>query len=942
MSTRNPTARPHTALTLSHAALLRVGLSLHLVACAAPALSQPAPATPALPIPVTPAPENPAPAPATGEAAPAPTPAPAVRPQTGPSGTVAVVNQHAARALARIAIVDLRCNPSPGPADYAVCAELLSAAADLDPTAVDLPRLALAAAQESGDRALTLPLARRVARLDPADTVAQLQLLEARAGMAETAEGKLEVYAKILGPTGDAVDPAVRSRVALQSALLKKQRGDMQGYASDLATSAKLDSSHKAAAQLALEFFNERVDDAGARVELLTNLLLADPLDARTHANLAGEMSAQGAHNASLRFYENADRILARTGERFDTAASVSKLVQSALASSQLSTAARPQGPQAVLTSLHEGVEGPRREAQAARDNARLDGRSLDGIPDPAEMRLDLPYERVRLALALALGDSAITQRSFTDLAATINAIPATDPAHISSRIELAFIRAWLNQQLPEVTAFLTELKAGTGSPESITRLEAWLAHRAGDSKAALAMLETMKDDSLARLVKAQIAIDNQDPDDNVQAALMDVIALGPSTPAALWAQTVYRQRTGSNPQLGEAAARFQALADGIPKWIDDAAKDPGRFVTVTVSPVRTSLDPADTAFLTVRMRHNLPVPLALGPGEVLDSRFLFSPTVDFGRGNDPLRAVPEVVNLDRRLRLLPREELTSIVWPDAGPGGWAVENALNTVARLRWKIFNGFQMLNNQATVTGFGAVTEIGPILRANVATEDGKALAQQIIDAPGAGLATAVIAAKRYALNIAAGTGSTADMGRVNQALVDRFNREDRTARILMLAHMPTERQCTPIAPASRAITQACATINDPAVLMVLLATRVTDPASPLFAHAASLNDPALTRVAARTKERLTGNLPSYVNLTVTVLPPPGEQQALPGEATSAAPKPAAQPPTPAAPISAGPVGIPGLGGPAPKPKPAEPAPTPTPAPIPAPAPAPATKP
>ena len=54
--------------------------------------------------------------------------------------------------------------------------------------------------------------------LDPSDTVAQLRLISARIGQFQTAEERLAAYERFTGPEGKGLDPAIRSRLALDAA----------------------------------------------------------------------------------------------------------------------------------------------------------------------------------------------------------------------------------------------------------------------------------------------------------------------------------------------------------------------------------------------------------------------------------------------------------------------------------------------------------------------------------------------------------------------------------------------------------------------------------------------------------------------------------------------------------------------------------------------------
>src|SRR5690606_32304847 len=71
-----------------------------------------------------------------------------------------------------------------------------------------------------------------------------------------------------------------------------------------LALAAQLDSTNKQAAVVAATFSLPRIADPLGRVELLANVILADPLDGSAHLNLARELMSRGAFRGARRFYE--------------------------------------------------------------------------------------------------------------------------------------------------------------------------------------------------------------------------------------------------------------------------------------------------------------------------------------------------------------------------------------------------------------------------------------------------------------------------------------------------------------------------------------------------------------------------------------------------------------------------------------------------------------
>ena len=124
----------------------------------------------------------------------------------------------------RAAILDLRLHESPAPIDYELTANLLSIASDLDPTNAEYARDMAQASWLAGDQSLMLEATRRVIKIDPKDSVAQLRLISAKINEKQTLEERKALYDRFLSDAGKSIDPSVRSRLALDAALLDQAR----------------------------------------------------------------------------------------------------------------------------------------------------------------------------------------------------------------------------------------------------------------------------------------------------------------------------------------------------------------------------------------------------------------------------------------------------------------------------------------------------------------------------------------------------------------------------------------------------------------------------------------------------------------------------------------------------------------------------------------------
>src|SRR5262249_36532640 len=137
-----------------------------------------------------------------------------------------------------------------------------------------------------------------------------LRLISGKIGRLQTAEQRLTLYTRLLGPDGEALSPAIRSRLALDDALLLREQGDIDGFVDRLALAIRLDPTHKEAAALAAQYYSDQVSDPVGKFQLLIDLLYADPLDPNVHESIARLLAQEGAWAQAKRFHDNGINLL--------------------------------------------------------------------------------------------------------------------------------------------------------------------------------------------------------------------------------------------------------------------------------------------------------------------------------------------------------------------------------------------------------------------------------------------------------------------------------------------------------------------------------------------------------------------------------------------------------------------------------------------------------
>lgn len=311
---------------------------------------------------------------------------------------------HLARTLVRLALLDLRLASSPDESDYRAASIMLGFARELSPNDVELLRRQAEAAYNSGDEDLALDLTRQIVARDPADTVAQLRLITALIGRnAQNADERLKLYERYLQETR--LDVSVRSRLALDAALLRRENGDEAGFLKLLAQATSLDSTHKEAAAVAATYVADRRSDPIERFDALTNLLKADPLDPNVHMALARELAFHGAFRSARRFHNIGAGLLSLSGGSTGN-----------LSREMHALRWHTNGPAATVAAISAEITQARSDAQREIDKAIKRKRSTDGLRKPSEIGIEPESSRLLLLAAESAGDEAMLKGTFDNL----------------------------------------------------------------------------------------------------------------------------------------------------------------------------------------------------------------------------------------------------------------------------------------------------------------------------------------------------------------------------------------------------------------------------------------------------------------------------------------------------------------------------------------------
>jgi tetratricopeptide (TPR) repeat protein len=682
-------------------------------------------------------------------------------------------------AIARLSLARLREVEEPTVEDYRISALGIRIARRLDPKDAELCRLELEAWDAAGDDRESLKIVGELVKLDPADTVAQLRLVTMRIRSMQTVEDRLAAYVRMLGPAGQALDPSVRSRLALDAALLSRESGDEDRFVEYLTQATTLDVTNKEAAALHATYFLGRTTDGRERVDLLANLLLADPGDRQVYLQLIDELFQRGAFKAAKRFHDRAADLRDAARDR----PSVPEVFQRNL------LICLTDGPDACLREVQK-VEDKLLSDVLFKNNAMRDA-GRDPGEDPAFFPIPAPLEMLRMAIAYGRGDAAtleeharrVVQRHKIETdemqrppEVGVEPTPEDKVREYERRVRLSRItaRLWAGMELDEAQADIDALlqdKEEVLSPDAIARIKGWMLIRRGDTEGAKALLEPLAPaDAIALMGLALLA--EQAGDQRAALSRYARLALDhPQTAAGAAARIRVETLVGQSVRPTEEARALDEWSTGFAPWLDGVTRFGNSYMGLAAVHATNRIGPLDRPVLRVTLRNNSRQPMALGPNQPINSRLLCTPRMTANNEDMTRITQPEVLNLGRRLRLMPGEELTQDVWVSRGRLGVWMDVFSTSTLTLRWRIMQGFEVTLKNTFEPGVLTLTAVSDLLTRDplAAAEDIETVLPPLAEAQGRAFYHAVL--RGLANATFRGTGEGDLTGR-RQRLADVF--------------------------------------------------------------------------------------------------------------------------------------------------------------------------
>ncbi|MCL4743557.1 MAG: hypothetical protein KJZ54_15280 [Phycisphaerales bacterium] len=775
-----------------------------------------------------------------------------------------------ARSITRIALMDLRARLEPASSDFRIASHLLGMAQEVTPDDESIVRRRLEAAWSSGDQSLFMELTRRLVELDPGDTVAQLRLISDRIKRLQTAEERVAAYERLLGERGGSLDASIRSRLALDLALLLRERGDEQGFVARLLEAVQLDPTNKDAAALAWAYFSPGLTNPVDAFELQTHLLYADPIDPNVHRTLALMLAQAGAFEQAKRFYQSAARLFTISG----LGSQETVVIESVVLEMQTS------GPEKVVENLNLQLAIMRDRAARELRQAQEARMPTDTLTPPEEVRLGLAMDRIRIAAARAAGDEETVRAAAGDLRRALEETaskalnpqtmpPGTDANQVRTQLMRLALQSWtllawagaIDEYLLQ-QAEAVERTLGRSDPEA-TVLLAMVALHKGEIESAFEMLEALPNQNDVSVMSALAAAQEAMGWHDEASELYVRMARGaPLSLVGAWARVQARRLGAADPFETPLRAAMARAAEAVPSWIDRMSIEPRSFMSVRAEVINRDSGALERAGVRVVFQNIAPIPLGFGPDRAINSRVVFSPRIDVGTRTFFEDSGLEVIDVERRLRLRPGEALTIDLWPDPGFPGWIAEARATQTLRLNWRMLQGF--------LFGQGGSFEPGPLcLTALTGYQTRRPLADArlplddllllVEEAPRTRFPE-MLGSVRARVLAGAATGdalSPSEMQTMAERLAERYARSGPHERRMMLAVVPN----ASMEPGMRAFDEAALAEEDPRTLSLALATRAIDPDHAAFDRAEASSDPREREFAALLRERLRSQGATY---------------------------------------------------------------------------------
>ncbi|HLP83308.1 MAG TPA: hypothetical protein VK157_03075 [Phycisphaerales bacterium] len=766
-------------------------------------------------------------------------------------------------AMTRTALLDVRGIAEPTETDLALTSAYLRRASEMNPGNTQTIRRWIEAAFAAGDDATVLEASRALVRQDPSDTVALLRVISSQLRNANTAQDRLAAYERFLA--SGKLDESVRSRLALDAALLSREVGDEKKFLERLKQATQLDSTNKDAAVLLFTYVSQRAKTDFERVEALNNLLMADPADAGVHAQFRDLLARNGAWNGAARFDQNVRRMV--TAGDPEGLTPEDRLVE-------LAIVARRDTPGVSLDELNRDLDAARdRQDRIFKSTDKKDQETFN-IRRPEEIRLAAVLEELRLACAVAASRPGDIDTSLADMQASAEEAIATlkdpirrgqdvseaDAALAATDIEAnwALWQLLSNHKVSDAQARVEKLLETLAEVDPrVPELKAWSALRKDDAAGALAIAQGDAPSAWLGAAHAAALI-SQGKKAEAISQLTAIESAEPLSGLGVWAtwQLGVLGYQADNP----LRKQIESYVRTIPAWVDSVVTAPATIQRLSIDHEKSNATASERVPVIVRLKNLAPVPLGLGPQRTVDSRMLLSPDVRVNPTAFANFAQPEVLDFARVLRLRPGEEMRVVFDPSDTMIGWVTETISQGPSATRLRIMQGFTTNDEGKNVAGPGCLDVATGTLTRQPSSEarlTPEQLAERLRTANDEVLPSLLLGVRALFINALAQGEGGPNIAPILQALEVGYVTWSPQMRLLAVLELPAPGEI----PALAGLSELMKNETDPTIMSWVLLTRVGAPEDAFITKCEQAGDANLAKLATMTRERLTAKTKTY---------------------------------------------------------------------------------
>lgn len=690
-----------------------------------------------------------------------------------------------------------------------------------------------------------------LAKLDPLDDVVRLARIADAIEAHPTADARVRAYEAILAPQNRAsLGAPVVARLAYQLAALESRIGNTELFSRWLAEAVKADPSYPTAAQAAAGYFRMRVADPAADIELLSIAVEANPRDLSTWSALISVLLDGGAFKAAERTARMAIAVAEAERRNELVYAFTGDLATALWGSGQ-----REEASHELELRMNRLTEDYRRIISLYDPSITNERLAREFPPLPSTLSIAM------LGLAQKDGDAkkvdALLQRALRGTDAEIKRAEdqGSSKEEIGSfTIQRAVALLLFGKELGAVPALLDEaVKSGALGDQGKDRFDAMLAWRQGKADVALKALEPLRaNDPLAQYAYASALADAKRTSEAIVefrtiaeeriGTSLGLLAL--DRLSDLLGQPKLLASQLSKPIAERAEVLNKALTDHLPTTLDETIDRPFRALTVEVTPSSTLIGPYESFTIGIRIRNSSRLPMAIGGDAPISGKVTMRSAAPRPGQTDGAELPPQPLLIDRRLRLMPGEEILVSVDADLTIIGLLL-NVQPLDSHLVSIAVVSNPSVGSGGTTPGFlGSVTGAPPIQFTGVVINEAWVKeSRELVQTAGS-----IEAVKRLALLIHAASDPNllpepirGDSKAIWTDIVTAWKAMPESAQAWVLGVVPQEMpSMAPLLDAARASTSA-------AVLRSWAISRVVDPMDPILDVCRRSGDAELSKLA-----------------------------------------------------------------------------------------------